>query len=202
MTPFPHQQGAERHIRQHGNHTDLHRSAGILAGIEARRQYLDQHGRQQAGAVGTQGFCGFRHIQRSELAVLEKRGQQRLGQHCQRQCCRQTNQQHHADGPIQGSGKRLAGGIHMLAGQAGQDHRADRHRKNPQRQLDQPVGVVEPGHRPRLQQRRQHRIDQGVELIDRRPEQGRHHQCHDLAHPRVGPAHARHRHQIQPGKKR
>ena len=41
---------------------------------------------------------------------------------------------------------------HMFAGQAGQDHRANGHRENAQRQLDQPVRIIEPGHRTGFQQ--------------------------------------------------
>ena len=90
----------------------------------------------------------------------------------------------------------------MLAGQLGQDHRAQRHAENAEWKLDQPVGVIQPTDAAGDQKRGDQGIDQQIDLRHRGAEQGRQHQLQHLLHALGGPTPARSRQQFQPQQER
>ncbi|MNY56349.1 hypothetical protein D3C86_1924200 [compost metagenome] len=89
-------------LRHHqGENGDFHRRANVLLGIEPRRQHLDHDDPEQAHRVGDQCPLGHQRIEGIELAILEQRDGQRLGQDPQCQGTRQHQHETQAQAPIE-----------------------------------------------------------------------------------------------------
>ena len=178
-----------RHVDQHGQHADAHRAARVLARVVAGRQHLDGHEGQQAGREGPQRLTGHVHRVRVEGAVTEQRAQQRTGQHEQRRRRRRADQQHPAQAPVERAREGLAVAAGVLARQARQDHGGEGDRQHAERELHQPVRVIQPGHAAGDQERRHHGVEHQVDLRHRRAEHARPHEPEDASHAGVGKAH-------------
>ncbi len=175
------------HVGYHGHDADTHRRPGVLAGVITGGQHLDEHQGEQPRGGGQQARTGHAHLMQTELTAHEKYPQYGLAQHGDADHGWQAEQHHHAYPPIHGAREISRIRIHVFSGQGRQDHRADSHRKEAEGKLQQPVRVIEIADGTGSQERRQHGVDQQVDLADRDAEQGRDHQGTDLNHPGMVP---------------
>ncbi len=194
-------QGQVQQLRDHQHHhRDLHRRADVLAGVKARRQHLDRHQPDQAGAVTHERRGGLIHIPVGEGAVVVERGDQRLGKGQQRHRTRHGQQHHDAQAPVQHGGILfgVVGGFGRR--QLRHQHHADRHPQHGGRELHQAVRVSQPADAARRQVRGNLRVDQQRDLRHAHAQQGGHHEAGDVAGAGIGPGHAdRRQAQAYPG---
>ena len=111
------------------------------------RQHLDQHESRQSGGIGAERRRGGRSFDRPKGAALEQYRHDRLRQYDQRRRRRQGQQQRQLDAAV--LRRDRAGGVAgaHLARQGRQDRRGNGDADDPERQLVQPVSVVEIGNR-------------------------------------------------------
>ncbi len=174
---------------RHGRHLD--RGRGVLAGEEAGCQHLDQHESRQPNRIGGQRRGGRRRLDRPERTTLEQHRQDRLRQYdeCRRRGQRQ--QQGQLDAAVLRRHRAgLVAGAH-LARQRWQDSRRNGDADDPERQLVQPVCVVQIGHRAARQQRGERGRDHQIELRDPGAQHPRPHDPQRLLDARRQPRQAR-----------
>ena len=193
-------------LRDHQHHDgDAHRRAHVLAGVEARRQHLDRHQADQASAVADQRQGDLRHVAVLESAVVEQGGDQRLGEHQQRDRSRHGQQHDQAQAPVEHGGIALGVVAGPGAGQLRHQHHAQRDAQHGRRKLHQPVGIAEPGHAARREPGSDLRVDQERDLRHADAQQAGSIMRSDLPRARVvpgraqrGPAQADARQQAEP----
>ena len=126
-----------------------------------------------------------------ELAVLEQRDDQRLGDDRQRQGAGQHQQEAQAQPPVEQLGVVATVGTGIGLGQRRQQDGPQRHAEHPGGQLHQAVGVVHPGHRAGNQERGEDGVDDQRDLPHRHAEDRRPHLPEHPPHTGVAQAQAR-----------
>ncbi|MNT10212.1 hypothetical protein D3C72_1450290 [compost metagenome] len=140
------QQGEVEHpVGHQRGDTGTHRRPGVLPRVEGRQHHLQQREGRQAEAQAVHRQRRHAGVEGGELAVLEDRGDQRLGQQQQTEHRRHRDQQGHAQAPVQRAREAFAVGADMVPGQRRQDHRAQGHAEHAQRQFQEAIGQRQPG---------------------------------------------------------
>ncbi len=93
-------------------------------------------------------------------------------------------------------------GVDVVPRQRRQDHRAECHAEDAERELQQAIGLRQPGLRARDQKRGDDGVEQQVDLRHRAAKQGRHHQLQNPPHARMRPPPKRPDQQVEPAQRR
>ena len=151
MRPELHEHQGEDQIGRHCRDRDFDRGRGVVVREKARRQHFAQHKGRQPDCVSGERRRGRLGVGGPKGAALEQDRHDRMRQHDKGCCSRQGQQQRQFDAAVlrRGRAGQIAGA--HLARQRRQDRRRDGDPDNPQRQLVEPVGVIEVRHRPARQ---------------------------------------------------
>ena len=121
----------------------LHRRRGILAGVEGRDRAADQHERNEPDRIGRERRAGGGGIGLGERAAREHRAHDDVGHGQERGHERHRKQQREIEGAAL---RRHRAGV-IARGQPPrhfrQQHRADRDADHADRQLIEPVGIIQ-----------------------------------------------------------
>ena len=137
------QREVEREVHADRDGGEAHRGARVLAGEEAWSENLDQHIRGQADGEGRKRPGRAHRILGSELAMLEEAAYDRLGRDDEGDGRGEREEQRQLDAAILRFHRfRLAPGAEQ-ARDGGEQDRAEPDADHPERQLVQPIGIID-----------------------------------------------------------
>ena len=173
-------------IRDDRSEADDCRRTSIFERIERWHQDLDVCIAREPDAVRDQSLRGHRGVMRREASVLVDETDDLRRERHESDRCRQAKREHQA----QRCDDRGPKALQIRGGSAARDLRErddpDRDAEQPDRQLHEAKGDVEPGDCAVAQPGGEVSIDEYVHLDSRGSDRRRGHQGHDLAHARIG----------------
>ena len=174
--PERHHEGeVQRQIERDADHPDLHRRRCVAAREKSRGQHLDGDKRRQPQRIGGQRLGRQDCRLGVERATFKQNRNDRVGRNRQRQSRRKGQEKGVFQRPVERRDRRLALSGADLARQQRQQRRADGRADHAQRQLLDPVGVIEQRHRARRQQAGDDHVHRQIDLCHPGADQpGRH----------------------------
>ena len=180
------EQQVEHHVRDHRDHRDAHRGAHLLAGVEPGRQHLDGHERHEPRSVGGEAERRHPHRVRPELAVLEYGGDHRRREEREAEGGGQRDHQDEPQGPVEGRLEAVRIVLRMAGGEGRERHGREGDPEYPERELHEPVRVVQPRDAAGGEIRCELGVDEQVHLGDGHPQHRGDDEPDDAAHAFVG----------------